>query len=103
MLFRSGSGAAAAPTPGGRVVTVRRTGGFAGLGAAGELDLDTDDPRATEVAALVDRVDLTSVAGGSPQPDRYVYAFDLCGSQATIPEQHLTGDLRRLVDLLLEG
>ena len=89
--------------PSSRRVTVRRTGGFAGLRASGEVDLDADDPRAPEVAALLERVDLTAVAGGSPQPDRYVYAFDLCGVRATVPEQHLTGDLRRIAELLLEG
>jgi len=41
--------------------------------------------------------------GGAPQPDRYLYAFDLCGDCATVPEQHLTPDLRRLADLVLEG
>lgn len=87
---------------GARRVSVRRTGGFAGLRATGELDLDGDDPRAPEVAALVDRVDLRAVAGDSPQPDRYVYAFDLCGDCATVPEQCLTPDLRRLADLVLE-
>jgi hypothetical protein len=90
-----------APAPGARRVSVRRTGGFAGLRATGELDLDGDDPRAPEIAALVDRVDLQAVTGGSPQPDRYVYAFDLCGDSATVPEQHLTPDLRRLAELVL--
>jgi hypothetical protein len=89
-------------TSGARRVSVRRTGGFAGLRATGELDLDGDDPRAPEVAALVDRVDLRAVAGGRPQPDRYLYAFDLCGDSATVPEQHLTPDLRRLAELVLE-
>jgi len=89
-------------TAGARRVSVRRTGGFAGLRAAAELDLDGDDPRAPEVAALVDRVDLRSVASGQPQPDRYVYAFDLCGDCATVSEQHLTPDLRRLAELVLE-
>jgi hypothetical protein len=85
-----------------RRVAVRRTGGFAGLRSSGELDLDGDDPRAAEVASLVDRVDLRGVAGGQPTPDRYVYDLDLCGDRATVPEQHLTPDLRRLVDLVLE-
>jgi hypothetical protein len=84
-----------------RVVAVRRTGGFAGLSADGELDLDGPDPRAVEAAALVERIDLASVAGGDPQPDRYVYAVDLDGAHATVPEQHLTPDLARLVTLLL--
>ena len=32
----------------------------------------------------------------------YVYAFDLCGDRATVPEQHLTADLRRVADLVLD-
>jgi hypothetical protein len=95
----AGSGAPAGA--GSRRVTVRRTGGFAGLRSSASLDLDGDDPRAPEVAALVDRVDLAAVAGGPPQPDRYVYSLDLCGSCADVPEQHLTPDLARLVELVL--
>ena len=86
----------------GRRVSVRRTGGFAGLRAGADLDLEGDDPRVPEVAALVDRVDLHAVPGGEPQPDRYVYDLDLCGARARVAEQHLTDDLRRLVDLVLE-
>jgi hypothetical protein len=89
-------------TAGARRVSVRRTGGFAGLRADGELDLDGDDPRAPEVASLVERVDLRAVTTDPPHPDRYVYAFDLCGDRATVPEQGLTPDLRRLADLVLE-
>ena len=85
-----------------RRVSVRRTGGFAGRVAAGEVDLDGDDSRAAEVAALLARIDLAPVAGGDPQPDRFVYAFDLDGRRATVPEQRLTDDLRRLADLLLD-
>ena len=85
-----------------RLVVVRRTGGFAGLRTSGELDLDGDDPRAPEAAGLVDRVDLAVVGSGPPQPDRYVYDFDLCGDAATVAEQHLTSELRRLADLVLD-
>ena len=85
-------------------VTVRRTGGFAGLVASGEVDLDgDDDPRAGEVRALLDRIDVRGLAGGLPHPDRYVYSFDLAGAHVTVPEQHLTEDLRRLATLLLDG
>lgn len=87
---------------GSRRVAVRRTGGFAGLRSSGEVDLDGPDPRAPEVASLLDRVDLQAVSGGAPQPDRFVYDFDLCGDCATVPEQHLTDDLRRLADLVLD-
>ncbi len=103
---RSGGGGSAggrgATAGGSRRVSVRRTGGFAGLRAAGELDLDADDPRTAEVSALVDRIDLGVVSADDPRPDRYVYSFDLCGSCAAVPEQHLTPELARLVELLLE-
>ena len=99
--------AAPAPTPppaetASRRVAVRRTGGFAGLQVGGEVDLDGDDPRGPEVAALIERVDLHAVTDGPHQPDRFLYAFDLCGDRATVPEQHLSPDLRRLADLVLE-
>ncbi len=85
-----------------RRVRVRRTGGFAGLVADGEVDLDADPRKGPELAELVDRIDLREVSGGDPKPDMYVYAFDLCGDRATVPEQHLTADLRRVADLVLE-
>ncbi|WP_395657349.1 protealysin inhibitor emfourin [Nocardioides sp.] len=98
----AGAGGAATGS-GSRRVSVQRTGGFAGLRTSGELDLDGADPRAPEVAALVDRVDLAALPGGDPQPDRYVYDLDLCGDCARVPEQHLTPDLARLVELVLAG
>ncbi|MCW2845392.1 MAG: peptidase thermolysin [Nocardioides sp.] len=95
-----GSGPAPAP---GRVVSVRRTGGFAGRAVDGAVDLDADDdPRTPEVRSLLDRIDLRGVAGGNPHPDMYSYAFDLGGSRITVPEHHLTDDLRRLAQLVLD-
>src|SRR3954468_10296677 len=94
-------GPAAPPGPGGEppaaLVTVRRTGGFIGRGTDAQVDLDAD-PRGPELRDLVDRIDLGAVPGGDPHPDMYVYDLDLCGARATVPEQHLTQDLRRLVD-----
>ena len=58
---------------------------------------------AAELAELVDRIDLREVAGGDPKPDMYVYDFDLCGDRATVPEQHLTDDLRRVAELVLDA
>jgi hypothetical protein len=85
----------------GKRVSVRRTGGFAGRVADGSVDLDTEDARASELRTLVDRIDLREVATTDPQPDRYLYAFDLCGDTATVPEQALTADLSRVVALVL--
>jgi len=102
----AGGAAPGAPTTGtgvaGTRVAVRRTGGFAGIPAAGEVDLAGDDPRGGEVRTLVDRIDLAVVRDGLPQPDHFVYDFDLGGRRATVPEQHLTDDLRRLAELLLD-
>jgi hypothetical protein len=98
----SGPGQPPPPAVTGRRVRVRRTGGFAGLVSDGEVDLETDQQRGPELAELVDRIDLREVAGGTPKPDMYVYAFDLCGDRATVPEQHLTSDLRRVADLVLK-
>jgi hypothetical protein len=80
-----------------RVVRVRRTGGFAGLSADGEVDLESDE----EVRSLVERIDLSVVRAEAPHPDMYVYDFDLLGTRAVVPEQHLTSELRRLADLVL--
>ena len=85
------------------LVAVRRSGGFAGRSVDGAVDLDSDDPRTGELRHLVDTIDLRGVTGGRPHPDMFVYAFDLCGSQATVPEQHLTDELRRVASLVLES
>ncbi|MEZ5091195.1 protealysin inhibitor emfourin [Nocardioides sp.] len=85
-------------------VAVRRTGGFAGLTRSGSVDLAVPSPRTARVRELVDRVDLASVGGGEPQPDRYSYTFCLPGcADVDVPEQHLTPDLRELADLVLES
>jgi hypothetical protein len=91
-------GGAGEPT----VVSVRRSGGFAGRVTEGSVDLAGADSRVPEVRMLVDRIDLTHVLGGDPHPDMFLYAFDLCGRRARVPEQHLTPDLSRLAVLVLD-
>ena len=103
---QAGSTSAAGATTGGTeqtLVSVRRTGGFAGRVAEGAVDLASQDSRVPEVRSLVDRIDLARVAGGDPHPDMYVYAFDLCGRRAQVPEHHLTPDLNRLAVIVLES
>ncbi len=100
------STSAPAPTSGGPAVvagrvSVRRTGGFAGLTTGGEVDLDAEDERAGELRGLVERIDPQQLAVSGSHPDRFVYDFDLCGSHVTVPEQDLTPDLRRVADLVL--
>jgi Zn-dependent metalloprotease len=101
----STTGGVATTEPGSdeTLVYVRRTGGFAGRTAEGSVDLASHDARVPEVRSLVERIDLSHVAGGNPHPDMFVYAFDLCGRRAQVPEQHLTPDLSRLAVLVLEA
>jgi Zn-dependent metalloprotease len=83
------------------VVSVSRTGGFAGLRSYGEVRLGPD-PRTGEVQQLLSRIDLDRVRGGDPQPDRFVYSFSVQGREVVVPEQHLTPELERLAKLVLE-
>ncbi|GGF51542.1 hypothetical protein GCM10011519_26920 [Marmoricola endophyticus] len=99
-------GTAASPAPAaGRAVRVTRSGGFAGIGASAELDLDGTDPRAAQAQELVARTDLASVRARAPQdshPDRFAYRIEVPGAApVTVAEQDLTEDLQQLVRLLL--
>ncbi|MBD8868357.1 M4 family metallopeptidase [Nocardioides donggukensis] len=83
-------------------VEVRRSGGLLGRTVTGHVDLGGSDPRAGEVRELIDRVDPESVPTGSPHPDGYVYVVSTQRWTVQLVESDLTGDLRRLVDLLLD-
>ncbi len=88
---------------GARRLRVRRTGGFVGRMVEGAVDLTPADDRTPELESLVGRIDLTSVSRGpgGAHADRFTYEFDLDGAQRTIREQDLTGDLRRVAELVL--
>ena len=92
------------------ILTVRRTGGFAGRAVTGTLDLAGADPRAAEAAAVLERVDLAAAPAGCPHPDMYTYVFEVTDASdvsgagavtATVPEHLLDPDLRALADLVL--
>ena len=86
-----------------RTVSVRRTGGFAGLTRTGELDLAGDDPRVDDVRRLVQRTDFASLRAQPTAPDAFSYTFSLPDQdEVTVAEPSLTHDLRRLVELLLD-
>ncbi len=83
-------------------VEVTRSGGILGQTMSGSVDLGTDDPRASEVRGLVERIDLTAVVGGPTYPDMYVYSFAILDlAPVEVPEQDLTDDLQRLAQLVL--
>jgi len=99
----SGSSPAPAPAPApADTLEVRRSGGFAGQVVTGSVDLSVDDDRALEARTLLGQVDLTAVAEGAPQPDRFVYEFRVASQTARVQEVALTPALRRLAELALE-
>jgi Zn-dependent metalloprotease len=99
-----GAATAQAPAPDtGLVVRVVRSGGFAGLTKKGEVDLDADDARARTARRLVQKIDFRSAAQGEPRPDRFVYRFSYLGTDCTVHEPDLTGDLAELARVVLDG
>ena len=99
----TGSGPVAAGSPADGVVLVRRSGGFAGMTTARQVDLAGDDPGLDDLRDLVARVDLRQVAGGDPLPDMFVYEFRIGRSgPVRVPEQQLTPDLRDLAQRVLD-
>lgn len=97
----AGSAQESGETPAPPLVTVRRSGGFAGLTRTGEVRLG-EDPRSPEVEQLLTRIDPDQVRSDQDQPDRFVYSFWLCGREVTVAEQALTPELSRLAHLLLD-
>jgi hypothetical protein len=80
---------------------VTRSGGIVGRVQQAEVRLG-DDPRTADLEQLLSRIDLTSVTASRPQPDRYVYTFEVGDRQVVLGEQDLTPDLAELAHLLLD-
>jgi ribonuclease HI len=83
------------------VIEVRRSGGFIGRTLTGTVDLSGNDDRADELRRLVERIDLRTARSGNPHPDMFTYSFRVRGLEVSVPEQHLTDDLRAVADLVL--
>lgn len=98
----SGPGGGSAPGSGADVLRVSRSGGFAGMTTTADVDLASGDPEVGEIRALVARVDLSSVPGGPPKPDMFVYTFQVGDAEPVhVPQQHLTPDLDELARRVL--
>jgi Zn-dependent metalloprotease len=81
-------------------VAVQRSGGFAGTTKVGQLDLNSD-PEGPEVRHLLMRVGPEPISSTRPAPDRFVYTVVYGDWRFTVPEQDLTPELRRLVQVVL--
>ncbi len=83
------------------VVAVRRTGGFAGTTRFGEMSL-ADDPVGVELRRLLDQISVSDLARSEPQPDRFTYTVACRSFELTVPEQDLTPELTRVVQIVLD-
>jgi hypothetical protein len=79
---------------------VCRSGGFAGTKKVGQLDLNAD-PEGPEVRHLLMRVGMQHITSTRPVADRFVYTVEYGDWRLTVPEQDLTPELRRLVQVVL--
>ncbi|GLB69185.1 protealysin inhibitor emfourin [Arthrobacter mangrovi] len=78
-------------------IDVRRTGGFAGLTT--QWAVDVAQPELGDVwMPLIDSCPWDDVPDDANEPDRYVYSISAGEREVTLPEHHLTGPWRALVD-----
>ncbi|MER7247120.1 protealysin inhibitor emfourin [Kribbella sp. NPDC000426] len=88
------------------IVTVTRSGGFAGLTKHGELDT-SDQPDAAKLEDAVRALGAKDLGSGRPQPDRYVYrlvvrdAQDTDATHHTVAEQDVDATTAWLLDRIL--
>ncbi|MGW6194927.1 protealysin inhibitor emfourin [Kribbella sp. NPDC055110] len=88
------------------IVSVTRTGGFAGLTKQGELDT-SGQPDADQLEDAVRALGAKDLGSGRPQPDRYVYrlevrdAADDGATQHTVAEQDVDATTAWLLDRVL--
>ena len=88
------------------IVTVTRSGGFAGLTKHAELDT-SDQPDAAKLEDAVRALGAKDLGSGRPQPDRYVYrlevrdAPDADATHHTVAEQDLDDTTAWLLDRVL--
>jgi hypothetical protein len=89
------------------IVTVTRSGGFAGLTKRGELDT-AGLPDADRLESAARALAAKELGSGRPQPDRYVYrlevrdAPDADATQHTLAEQDVDATTAWLLDRVLE-
>jgi len=87
--------------PGDDVVAVRRSGGFTGASQFAQLSL-VDDAAGSELRRLLDQISVSDLGRSEPQPDRFTYTVACRSFELTVPEQDLTPELTRVVQIVLD-
>ena len=83
------------------VVAVRRTGGFTGTPRFAEMSLGNDSS-ADELRRLLSQISVSGLTPSEPQPDRFTYTVACRSFELTVPEQDLTPELSRVVQIVLD-
>lgn len=83
------------------VIAVRRTGGFTGTTRFAEMSLGAD-PTADELRRLLNQISVSGVTTSEPRPDRFTYTVACRSFELTVPEQDLTPELSRVVQIVLD-
>ncbi len=83
------------------VVAVRRTGGFTGATRSAQLSLG-NDPAGDELRRLLSQISVAGLIPSEPQPDRFTYTLSCRSFELTVPEQDLTPELTRVVQIVLD-
>ncbi|MGI3779920.1 MAG: protealysin inhibitor emfourin [Janthinobacterium lividum] len=83
------------------VVAVRRTGGFTGTTRFAEMSLGNDES-ADELRLLLSQISVSGLVPSEPAPDRFTYTVACRSFELTVPEQDLTPELSRVVQIVLD-
>jgi hypothetical protein len=73
------------------IVSVTRSGGFAGLTRHGELDTAAQ-PDADRLEAAIRALAAKDLGSGRPQPDRYVYRLEVRDAREADATQHTVAE-----------
>lgn len=83
-------------------ISVKRTGGFAGLTRRWAVEVGQPELR-DEWLPIIESCPWDDVPQTQNQPDRYMYWISAGEREASLPEQDVTGPWRQLVDRTLES
>ncbi|TBN56428.1 hypothetical protein EYE40_02885 [Glaciihabitans arcticus] len=79
-------------------ITVRRSGGFAGLTREWTVFVDSSSADSSEWMPLLSRLPWDDRPRLEPTPDRYVWIVRVSRRRITLPESRLEGPWRELVE-----
>lgn len=94
--------------PSAETVAVVKSGGVAGLTQRGRIDLNADDVRARQAAAILRQINFRHLQMGAATTqvegaDHFVYDFRYSTVRVSVPEPAMTHELKDLATVVLEA